>query len=1181
MNNRKIKLILTAAVALFVFVMISFTASAAEKPTFGTFKKNIMWSFDTETRVLTISGKGDMPDADYSEYPWIKYYEDDVKTVLIEEGITHIGTSAFQSMINLKVVEFPDSLESIGEKAFYFSGIEEIALPEGITVIPDYALGYCQLLKQVYIPDSVEIIGNYAFYDTAISGVELPSGLREIGNAAFNSCEGIKSIQLGDKLETIKGSVFSYCTGLESIAIPDSVTALGGATFRGCTNLKSVTLSKNIENIGTYLFYGCTGITEIEIPEKVKSIGAMAFVGCTSLKKVKITGDITSIENNAFENCKVLEEINLTDTVAQLGHSAFKSCAKLREVKLGEGLETIYADTFYNCTMLERVNIPSTVKTIGDRAFYKCTSLKEADIPSGVTAIGTSAFSDCSSLTELNFPDGENIKFGIGGCSSLKSIRIPSNVEVLSLKNCASIESIEIPATVTTIAANCFMGCSSLKEVVIPETAAIESVNSLFSGCTSLERVVLPESVTTIGNNMFAECTSLKEITVNNKITAIGEKAFYKCSSLESFPLFNDTQIIYASSFKGTKWYESKPEGFVFIGNTLIGYNGEIAENTEFVIPEGTECIAADAFSENGNIVSVKIPESVIAIEQRAFYDCANLSSVSVPNTALRIGKEAFHETAWYKNQTGTWVYLGKVLYKYKGSKRDDVSIKITSSIKAIADYAFHDVSSFWFEAEIPVNVEYIGRGAFYQPDAMVVDVTVKNVNCEFGSNSSVKGYYKDLTFLNSYGRDNNVHEFCKKNSYDYTELTCKHSYVTKSVIKKAGCTENGEYLQACKYCGAERTYKKPPVGHSFVTEETVNPTCTEPGYMRNVCSSCGELDVIITSAKGHKTVKKNVAPTCENEGYTSEICGVCGFENKYDLTDPAGHAYQTVTVPATQEKDGYTATVCSFCGKEESVTITQVKTVYLSNSVYTYDGSKVAPDVSVKDTKGNLLEDGTDYLVKYTDNIETGIGTANVIFRGNYSGSKKLTYKILPENVGKIKATATHNSVKLTWSEVSGATGYYIYTYSSSSKKYTRVASATETAYTFSKLKSGKKYTYYVKAYKSSGEEILLSEDYTKASTVTLLSVPVKLKVTAGKKKATLSWKKVSYAEGYEIVFSISKSLKNPKKLIVSKGTTVKKTVGKLSSGKKYYFKIRAFKTVDGKKIYSSYTAVKAVKVK
>ncbi len=1182
MNNRKRKLFLSVLTVLFVFTLLSFTAGAADNPTFGTFKKNIMWSFDTETKVLTISGKGEMADAGFANYPWYKYCRLDTEKLIIEEGITHIGEYAFDLMSNLKEVKLPESLNTIGKQAFGSTDIEEFSFPEGMTVIPEKVLNYCHSLKRIYIPESVEIIGAEAFRQTGVSDVILPEGLREIGGRAFSGCSGIKNIHFDDKLEKIGTGAFSYCSGLESVTVPDNVTVLGGSAFQECKNLKSIRLSENIEAIGTYTFQDCVSLTEAELPESVKIIGGSAFDGCTALKKVKVNGDINTVDWFAFLNCTALEEINLPDTVTAVGRAAFQNCINIREINLGEGLEMLSDETFYGCTSLEMVNIPSTLKTIGKHAFYKCSSLKEANVPSGVTSIGTYAFAYCSALTELNFPDGEDVEFNIIGCSSLKSVRIPSNVKRLSLHGCSSLETVEIPATVTSIAANGFVNCSSLKEIIIPDTVTeVESVIGLFSGCTSLKRVVLPQCVETIGKNMFADCTSLKEITVSSKITAIGEKAFYNCSSLEKIPIFEDTDMVHSSSFAGTKWYESQPEGFVFLGKTIVGYKGEIPENTALIIPDGTKRIAGNVFSGNSNIISVEIPESVIAIEQRAFYGCTNLSVIRVPNTALRIGNEAFHETAWYNGQTANWIYIGKVLYKYRWHKRDDVTIKINSSVKAIADYAFYDISSFWFEAVIPVNVEYIGRSAFYQPDAMVVDVTVQNVNCVFGSNFSIRGDTAHMTFINSYGLNNNVHNFCKKYSYDYTNLTCKHSYVTKSVIKKAGCTENGEYLEACRYCGVERTYKKSPTGHSFVTAETVNPTCTEPGYMRNVCSLCGELEVIMVTAKGHRNVRKVISPTCEKDGYTAEMCGVCGLENRYNITEATGHAYESVTVPATQEKDGYSATVCTLCGKEDSVTITQVKSVYLSTAEYVYDGSRTAPDISVKDADGQLLEDGTDYVVKYADNREPGIGTASVVFKGNYSGIRKLTYRIIPENVGKIKATATHNTLKLTWPEVTGAAGYYIYTYNSKSEKYTKVAAVTETTHTFRKLKPGKKYTYYIKAYKVSGEETLLSEDYTKISAVTALSAPKNLKATAGKKKVTLSWKKVTSAAGYEIVYSASKSFKNSKKATLSKGSTVKKTVKKLKSGKKYYFKVRAFKTVDGKKAYGAWSTVKSVKVK
>ena len=87
--------------------------------------------------------------------------------------------------------------------------------------------------------------------------------------------------------------------------------------------------------------------------------------------------------------------------------------------------------------------------------------------------------------------------------------------------------------------------------------------------------------------------------------------------------------------------------------------------------------------------------------------------------------------------------------------------------------------------------------------------------------------------------------------------------------------------------------------------------------------------------------------------------------------------------------------------------------------------------------------------------------------------------------------------------------------------------------------------------------------------------------KVTAGSKQATVAWKTVTGATGYEVQYSTSSKLRSSKTATVKKGSTKKTTIKKLTKGKKYYFRVRAYKTIDGKKVYGAWSSVKSVKIK
>ncbi|MCM1393188.1 MAG: fibronectin type III domain-containing protein, partial [Ruminococcus sp.] len=186
--------------------------------------------------------------------------------------------------------------------------------------------------------------------------------------------------------------------------------------------------------------------------------------------------------------------------------------------------------------------------------------------------------------------------------------------------------------------------------------------------------------------------------------------------------------------------------------------------------------------------------------------------------------------------------------------------------------------------------------------------------------------------------------------------------------------------------------------------------------------------------------------------------------------------------------------------------------------------------------------------------------------------------FNIIPANVKNLKATQTTTSVKLTWSKASGATGYRVFKYDG--KKWVKIADTKNTNYTISKLKAGTSYKYAVKAYTTVSKTTYWSSAYTQLSTATKPATPT-LKATAGTKQATLSWNKISGATGYEIYMSTKKDSVYKKVTTIKKNGTVKYTKKSLKKGTTYYFKVRAYKTVDGKTIYGAYSGVKSVKAK
>lgn len=192
------------------------------------------------------------------------------------------------------------------------------------------------------------------------------------------------------------------------------------------------------------------------------------------------------------------------------------------------------------------------------------------------------------------------------------------------------------------------------------------------------------------------------------------------------------------------------------------------------------------------------------------------------------------------------------------------------------------------------------------------------------------------------------------------------------------------------------------------------------------------------------------------------------------------------------------------------------------------------------------------------------------------------ITVEYAPEKVTGLKVSSqTTTSLKLSWKKTSDSTGYKVYQYDTKTKKYKKIATTKGTSYTVKKLKAGTSYKFKVVAYKTVKKKEYVGSYSSVLTTATKPATPKISKLTTKSKKATVQWKKISGASGYEICMATSQKGKYTKVSTIAKGSTVKYTKKSLKKNKKYYFKVRAYKTVNGKKVYSSYSSVKMVKVK
>ncbi len=192
--------------------------------------------------------------------------------------LTSIGRGAFYNCFGLSTVDLSacDRLTEIGINAFNgCSSLAELDFPEDgvLETIGDNAFYLCSSLRTIVIPDSVKTIGSRAFARGYVR-VEVLPGMFTPWTLALTN---LTSVTLGSGLETIGLGAFSDAVLLTSIRIPDSVKTIGSRAFFRCTRLKDVVIGSGVETIGDAAFYGCSALEHIEIPATVKTVGDHAF----------------------------------------------------------------------------------------------------------------------------------------------------------------------------------------------------------------------------------------------------------------------------------------------------------------------------------------------------------------------------------------------------------------------------------------------------------------------------------------------------------------------------------------------------------------------------------------------------------------------------------------------------------------------------------------------------------------------------------------------------------------------------------------------------------------------------------------------------------------------------------------------------------------------------------------
>lgn len=246
---------------------------------------NTRWALFSDGR-LEINGSGECESGSWGSY--INH----IKKVVISEGITSIGASAFENCKNLTEVVLPKSLQRIEKRAFAMCGIKKIEIGIYLGALAGDAFIGCKL-------DDIKIASGNPYLSTDQYGV------------IFNK----------DKTLLI---LYSNGFRMNNYAVPASVKMIGENAFEGNQYLSSLTLSEGLIEIGNNAFKGCENLRKVRFPKGFYRIGVRSFSGCKALNDVEFNEECTIIGEYAFEGCRSLKEITFLKGIEIIGSGAFE-----------------------------------------------------------------------------------------------------------------------------------------------------------------------------------------------------------------------------------------------------------------------------------------------------------------------------------------------------------------------------------------------------------------------------------------------------------------------------------------------------------------------------------------------------------------------------------------------------------------------------------------------------------------------------------------------------------------------------------------------------------------------------------------------------------------------------------------------------------------------------------------
>lgn len=275
-----------------------------------------------------------------------------------------------------------------------------------VVAVDDDAFRDCTSLESVVLPNSVEIIGDRAFYNCGLDwiDIDLGSGVYSIGSEAFFSNSVVNLICHATVPPTVQSNTFvsdffrdsrlfvpyravsAYLeadywgafTEDNTFGIYDFMVGDNYFCITGPNTVSVCTMAICANGAAYYPRYDYTVVPSIDIPATVTCDG--------------VTYQVTAVDQFAFGACSQLKTVTLPDGILSIGYASFYDCSELNDITFPNTLSSIGDRAFLRCTSLHEVNVPNSVKSIANYAFFGCDSIEHITLGSGLEFVGLGAF---------------------------------------------------------------------------------------------------------------------------------------------------------------------------------------------------------------------------------------------------------------------------------------------------------------------------------------------------------------------------------------------------------------------------------------------------------------------------------------------------------------------------------------------------------------------------------------------------------------------------------------------------------------------------------------------------------------------------------------------------------------------------------------------------------------------